>query len=311
VTAPIAVVVCTRDRPQTLRRTLDSLAGQDGCPDFEVLVVDQSRDDGTERELARRRRADPRFRHLRPGRPGLSHAYNAATAATGAALLAFTDDDCVADPGWLRAVRAGLAGHPQAGLLYGQVLIPPELCSAENVAGITPGLPIPERRLLDRRHGFRVTGMGANFAARRELLEALGGFDEVLGGGGPLESAQDFDLAYRTFRARWSILLEPEAIVYHYGFRSHREWPATVRSYGIGVGGFYAKHLRAGDVRAASLLLQQAAAQAGRGLVHSLRRNRNGLEWTFLAGVARGMGRSLHFPLDRGRRLYRLPGGGV
>ncbi len=310
MTPLMAVVVCTRDRPQTLRRTLDSLAGQRGA-DFEVVVVDQSRDDETEREVERRRRADPRFRYLRPRRPGLSHAYNAATAATVASVVAFTDDDCVADPDWLQAVQTGLASHPQAGLLYGQVLIPPELRSAENVVGITPGLPIPERRLLDRRHGFRVTGMGANFAARRELLEALGGFDEVLGGGGPLESAQDFDLAYRTFRAGWSILLEPEAVVYHYGFRSHGEWPATVRSYGVGVGGFYAKHLRTGDLGAARLLLQQAATQAARGLAHSLRRNRNGMEWTFLVGVARGMGRSLRFALDRQHRLYRLPEAGA
>ena len=42
-----------------------------------------------------------------------------------------------------------------------------------------------------------IYGMGANFAARRGLMERVGGFDEILGGGGPLKSSQDFDLQYR------------------------------------------------------------------------------------------------------------------
>ena len=35
-------------------------------------------------------------------------------------------------------------------------------------------------------------------------------FDEVLGGGGPLRSSQDYDLAYRAYQAGGVILLRPE-----------------------------------------------------------------------------------------------------
>ena len=70
--------------------------------------------------------------------------------------------------------------------------------------------------------------MGANFAARRRLFDAIGGFDEILGGGGPLRSSQDYDLAYRTYRAGRVILLRPEVTLRHDGRREAEDWPALL-----------------------------------------------------------------------------------
>src|SRR5437667_452157 len=44
----ISVVICTRDRPESIGKTLESVAAQD-YPDYDVLVVDQSRGDETRR----------------------------------------------------------------------------------------------------------------------------------------------------------------------------------------------------------------------------------------------------------------------
>lgn len=302
---PISVVICTRDRPESLADTLKSLAGQD-YPDFEVLVLDQSRGDETARLVAEAGAAAPMLRYRRLETPGLSRAYNAGVRATGAPLLAFTDDDVVAPPDWLLRIAQAFAAHPEAGLLYGQVLVPPDLLDREGSDGVTPGLPIPERRVLDRRHGFRVFGMGANFAARRELFEQVGGFDEVLGGGGPLQSSQDFDFMYRVFRSGRSTLLEPDVVVYHYGFRDYSaDWPATVRAYGIGVGGFCLKHLRMGDLYAARVLLGFVAGAGLRLLKRLLTLRAPSEQWTFLSNVVTGMRRSLQFSIDRRLRLYR------
>jgi GT2 family glycosyltransferase len=189
-------------------------------------------------------------------------------------------------------------------LLYGQVLVPPELVGSRE--GVTPALPIPERRILDRKRGFRVFGMGANFAARRRLFERVGGFDEVLGGGGPLQSAQDFDLVYRVYKAGESTLLEPDVVAYHYGFRSlSGEWQATMRSYGVGVGGFFFKHVRLGDPYAAWLFLGCLVLTAAKVAKRCLTRRPAGLEWSYLAHIVVGMRRSLDFPIDRRLRLYQ------
>ncbi|HXM57702.1 MAG TPA: glycosyltransferase family A protein [Candidatus Dormibacteraeota bacterium] len=302
---PVSVVICTRDRPDTIGAALDSVLAQD-YPDFEVLVIDQSRGDETAQIVDRARERFPRIRSVRLRTPGLSRAYNAGVREAAADLLAFTDDDVVAPPDWLRSIVNAFASHPGVGLIYGQVLVAPELEARENRDGVTPALGIPERRILDREHGFRVFGMGANFAARRALFERVGDFDEVLGGGGPLQSSQDFDFVYRVFKSGESTLLEPDVIVYHHGFRSHEEWPATMRSYGIGVGGFCFKHVRLGDPYATWLLCQFLALAAARVAKRVLTLRSAGVQWAYLSNIVAGMRRSLRFPIDRRRRLYLM-----
>jgi glycosyltransferase involved in cell wall biosynthesis len=303
---PISVVVCTRDRPDSIGPTLDSIARQRSQA-VEVLVVDQSKGERTRQVVDEFQAKIAQLRYLHLERPGLSHAYNTAIRATTAPLLAFTDDDAAAPPDWLDSIAAAFTGHPGVDLVYGQVLIPDELVERENRDGVTPGLPIPRRRLLDRAHGFEVFGMGANFAARRRLFEEVGGFDEMLGGGAPLQSSQDFDFGYRVYRSGRSTLLEPDVVVYHYGFRSHDEWPATVRSYGVGVGGFYFKHVRLGDAYAARLLVQTLLGSTARWLKRLVRRQPATTQWAFVRNIVRGMLRSTRYPVDRRLRVYRSP----
>lgn len=302
----ISVIVCTRDRPEDLSKALKSLASQsfDG---FEVIVVDQSRGTETRKVVEQASGPSMMFRYFHLAEPGLSRAYNTGIRLARSSLLAFTDDDCAAPSEWLRFVAASFDAEPEVGLLYGQVLLPPELNEREGVDGYTPHLAIPRRRRLSRGDGFRVFGMGANFAARRSVCLEVGGFDEVLGGGGPLQSAQDFDFAYRLFRKGHSILLEPSVVVYHYGFRSQADWPAVVRSYGVGVGGFYWKHVRAGDAYAArklvAMLLRESAGVARKVIL----RRPAAAQWTYVTSVAAGILRSHKFSVDAVRRLYRSP----
>lgn len=303
----ISAIVCTRDRPDSVRTALESLSSQD-YPRYEVLVVDQSRSTATGVLLETCCRVDDRFRYLHLDEPGLSRAYNAGIRSTRGQLLAFTDDDCAAPEDWLASIERAFTRHPQVDLIYGQVLIPFALLAQEGKVGFTPALPIPRRRLVGAHHGFEVFGMGANFAARRRLFECVGLFDEVLGGGGPLQSSQDFDFTYRAFRAGCVTLLEPEVVVHHYGFRSSQDWPATVGGYGVGVGGFYLKHVRSGDLYAARLLLGHLAYWSARSLRRWLTRGRSRSEWSYVRNLIRGMRRSFDFEVDSERRLYRLPG---
>jgi GT2 family glycosyltransferase len=145
--------------------------------------------------------------------------------------------------------------------------------------------------------------MGANFAARRVLFDRVGAFDEVLGGGGPLKSSQDFDFLYRVFRCGYSTLLEPDVVVYHYGCRTFSEWPDTVRSYGIGVGGFFTKHVRMGDAHAAYLFLRCLARAAAHVVKEALiLRDPSPL---YLRSLLSGVHQSFGFAVDRDLRLYR------
>ena len=300
---PISVVICTADRPETIARAIRSVLDQ-AYPEFEVLVVDQSRDAGTEAIVVALAREDSRLAYVRLTERGLSRAYNRGVAEARHELLAFTDDDCVVPQGWLAAISCAFTEQSDVGLLYGQVLGPidPE---AHGEDGVVPTLTIARLERLSRKEGFRVFGMGANFAARRSLVLRLGGFDQVLGGGGPLQSAQDFDFAYRVHHEGGVILLDPRVMVHHYGFRSHADWPATVRSYGVGVGGFYFKHVRAGDAYAAVLLSRIFAKGVVRLAKRLVLAQPARLYWTYLRHLTIGMWMSRSYGIDRQLRLYR------
>ena len=298
----IAVIVCTRNRPDGLGRTLESLSAQTHRH-FEVVVVDQSDGDRTRHLVEAQRWRDGRFRYLHLDIPGLSRAYNVGIRDSQAPLLAFTDDDCVAPPDWLESILAAFAAEPEVLLLHGQVTLPPG--TEGEWGGSTPTLLIEERRVIGRGRPFRVIGMGANFAARREVFRLVGPFDEVLGGGGPLESSQDFDFMYRVFRSGYSTLLEPSVRVHHYGFRSSAEWPATLRSYGIGVGGFFVKHVRMGDGLAARLLMGSLAGAAARMVKQVVTLRPVEERVVFVRSLVTGMRRSFTYAIDRDLGVYR------
>lgn len=300
----VSVVVCTKDRAGHLRRALAGLALQT-FGDYEVVLIDQSRTDET-RDLAWEfRDRVPNLHYVHVSEPGLSRAYNRGIREASAELLAFTDDDCLVPEEWVQSIWDAFRKAAHVDVIYGQVLVPPEF-EGTPTAALIPTLPITERDELNRSRGFRVFGMAANFAARRGRLEAVGGFDEVLGGGGPLQSTQDFDFAYRVYRSGGAILLEPDIISYHYGIRPTEDWPALMRSYGVGSGGFYGKHMRLRDVRAAGLFAHHAClAVIGAARATALRRSDARDKQQFLAGMWAGIRASFAFPIDGATRMFR------
>lgn len=294
----LSAVICTRNRPDLIGQAVASVLAND-YPTFELIVVDQSDTDATRRALAPFQATHPNFRYLHTTRVGLSAAYNTAIAASRGEVLAFTDDDCVAPQDWLRRIATTFTREPDVDLIYGQVVCAEELRGRE---GVVPELWIGQPRRISRRHGFLIYGMGANFAARRRLFEVVGGFDEALGGGGPLRSSQDFDLQYRVYRAGLVTLLAPEVVVVHYGWRSPDDWPKTLLAYGVGNGGFFMKHVRCRDLFALRLLLANLVNVGGRDLVKAaLGRPYAG---AYLRGLLHGLWESFRFPVDRTRRVY-------
>jgi glycosyltransferase involved in cell wall biosynthesis len=297
----LSAVICTINRPELIGAAVESVLANDH-PSFELLVVDQSRDAATETVL-QKFRGDQRFRYVRIERVGLSAAYNAAIEMTNAPILARIDDDCTAPVNWLSSIEAAFERYPDVELLYGQMLVPPELKGA---LGVVPGVSIPREQKLGKGYGFRIGAMGSNFAMWRTLVSRIGGFDESLGAGGPLRSAEDFDFQYRAYREGAICLRCPDVWVYHYGLRAPQEWRDTLKAYGIGDGAFYLKHVRCGDFMALRLLLTRMARLAGRELRNTIRRRP--VQWTYLRSYFTGMRLSLRYGVDRKRRLYRLTG---
>jgi glycosyltransferase involved in cell wall biosynthesis len=218
--ASISIVIPTRDRPEALEACLAALAAQSTSPErFEVVIVD----DGGSVELE-----DVVDRHREPLRITLSrrpHAGPAAARNAGAELargtvLAFTDDDCLPEPGWLAAIASAVERSPDC-LVGGRTenALVSNRCSEASQSVIAylyaEGL---------RRTGELPFVTSNNLALDHQLFDALGGFDASF----PEAAAEDRDLSARCKARGGSLVYEPVAVVRH----AHPlDPPSLVRQY--------------------------------------------------------------------------------
>jgi GT2 family glycosyltransferase len=194
----ISIVVPTCNRPALLERCLAALIAQDFDPAaYEVIIADDAACAAT-RELVERwaERARPTLRYLAvTGRHGPAAARNAGWCAARGAIIAFTDDDCVPDRGWLRAGAAafidGVAGA------CGRVIVPLPATPTDyelNAAGLE-----------------QAEFATANCFYRRDALAAVGGFDERF----TTAWREDSDLFFTLMRHGYRLVSAPDAAVVH------------------------------------------------------------------------------------------------
>ncbi|MFN2443257.1 MAG: glycosyltransferase family 2 protein [Thermoanaerobaculia bacterium] len=104
----VSVIVPTRNRANILRRCIDALAGQT-YDNFEVIVIDDASTDDTPATLAALAAENPRLgMKVLTNSPqlGANPSRNRGIAASHGDLLAFEDDDCIADPRWIEGLVA-------------------------------------------------------------------------------------------------------------------------------------------------------------------------------------------------------------
>jgi GT2 family glycosyltransferase len=245
-TPRLTVVVATHNRPESLRRCLDSLL-RTRYPGLEIVVVDNAPADDAARELVLAH-YPPTVRYLREPVPGLARAHNRGLAAAHGTLVAFTDDDTLVDPGWPRALAAAFAADPTVGCVTG-LIVPAELetpgqAALEAHGGYTKGFAT-RRWSLDRPPaeplfpfaGGRF-GSGANMAFRADLLHRLGGFDPATGTGTPARGGDDLLAFFRVLVAGAALVYSPDAVVWHHHRRDMDALAAQAYGYGVGFGAY-------------------------------------------------------------------------
>jgi glycosyltransferase involved in cell wall biosynthesis len=226
VTPSVAVVLCTRDRPELLAGALPGLVGAHDAGADVVVVDSASRGPETAR-LA----GEAGLRVVRCDRPGASRARNAGLAATTGDVVVFTDDDCRPATGWADLLAAAITADPAVGFATGRV----EPGEGEGRA-MSPMVDEEPARFTVADDIGRM-GHGANMAFRRTALEAVGGFDEWLGAGVPLRGSEDKDAFWRVLHAGWAGCYVPSAVVAHAAWRGPAESLRTGYYYGLGIGG--------------------------------------------------------------------------
>jgi GT2 family glycosyltransferase len=245
----MTIVVCTRDRPDSLRLLLKSLAAQ-RYPRAHVLVVDNAPSDDRTRRLVAKAADETDVEYVVEPRPGLSWARNRALEVAQDEVLAWADDDAVCDPWWATELARAFVDVPAAGAVTG-VVVPSELATQSQVwyeqyCGVGRGRGLerivfaPGSRDHDPLYPMPIFGSGNNMAFRRRALEQIGGFDRWLGAGTATQSGEDIAALSSVMLEGWSLVYQPSAIVRHAHRRAYADLRRLQVGYGRGMGAFYA-----------------------------------------------------------------------
>ncbi|ORW91600.1 HAD family hydrolase [Mycobacterium sp. IEC1808] len=181
-TIDYAIVVPTVGR-ESLRRLLVALQRGAGPAPAEVVLVDDRPGTATDLPVP----VGLPVRVLRSGGRGPAAARNTGWRATGARWVCFLDDDVLPDARWTSALAADLRAAEAAGAAGSQAVI-------EVPAPASRPPTDDERRTLRLAQARWIT---ADMAFRRDMLVAVGGFDERF----PRAYREDSDLALRITEA--------------------------------------------------------------------------------------------------------------
>jgi glycosyltransferase involved in cell wall biosynthesis len=295
----VSVVICTRNRGKGIQATIQTvLASQHS--NFELIVVDQSTDDVTEKTI-QPFIDDIRFRYIRSNTTGVGISRNIGLQNARADIIAYTDDDCTVSTNWLNAVEDVLLKYPQVAVVF---------CSVD------PGPHDPHAGTIPNRHYtqdkiyrsiiqyFNTYGMGAGMGLRKSSVLKWGGFDETLGPGASFRSGEDFDIALRALlNYKWVYELSSESVTHH-GFRSQVEYREITKRDYYAIGAVHSKLAKRSLKEALPTILYYSlylSLWMPMAMLFSFKRPRGLIRFVYYwLGFFKGM----HTPVDHSNLIY-------
>ncbi|GAA5108145.1 glycosyltransferase family A protein [Alloalcanivorax gelatiniphagus] len=227
--ADCSVVIPAYNAARVIGDQLQALRDQRGAPPFEVVIADNGSTDDLRGAVARCRDDgfSPEIVDASRNR-GVSVARNVGIGAATTDRVLVCDADDVVSPGWVRAMAEGLDAGP---LVSGPV-------ETSRLSGGSAGWVPIETRTSDLFEvwGLRY-GIGCNLGLRREVWEAVGGFDETFPAG-----AEEIDFAWRAADLGHHFTYVPDGLI-HYRIRT--DLRGVLRQQydsGRGTSTLYAKH---------------------------------------------------------------------
>jgi glucosyl-dolichyl phosphate glucuronosyltransferase len=174
----VSVIVCTYNRATYLEKCLESLS-QQTYKNYEIIVVNGPSTDETSQVIEK----FPTFKRINQEQlKGLSHARNFGIKVAKGDIVAFIDDDAIANKDWIERIMDTFETiEPQPVCIGGKIEPIWEMPRPEwwekNLLSCLPVLDISQTPLfLKEKYLF-----GTNMAFEKNLLQSLGGFSENLG----------------------------------------------------------------------------------------------------------------------------------
>lgn len=212
----ISILIPTRDRQPQITRLLDSIRRSIGLEHIrpEIIVGDNGSIDRTWDMLQQASGDFPvPMRLFQSPAPGKCKVLNEAIKIADGEILAFLDDDVIAEAGWLDALDKFFSEKSRMAA-QGAIRILPEDLKDPEIGRLIQRFRTAHHLEYDSSVDNLSTLNGANMAIRREVFAQVGDFDVRLGPGAS-GTSEDVELAQRIRRAGIKIGYMPNAIVYH------------------------------------------------------------------------------------------------
>lgn len=236
-TPKLTLLVCTRNRAERLQPFLDCVKKLKCSQPWELIMVDNGSTDTTKElldDFSSHVISPIKTQVVYEPKKGLSRARNTGIRHSTGEIVAFTDDDCYPTATFLDDILDQFDTHDIAYLGGRVTLYDP------NDLRITTKED-PEPRDL-RPYSFLETGLihGANMAIARAPLLESGGFDDRLGAGSPLKSAEDIELLARLSWCGYHGRYDPTpTVAHHHGIKKTSALKNLYKQYDHGRGAYY------------------------------------------------------------------------
>jgi len=203
----VTVIVPTKNRLESLSACLGSLARQDYPRDrWQLVVVNDGGADPFAAQPATKV-SGLSLTLINTAARGPAAARNRGAIESKADLLIFLDDDCRADPGWMRELACGIASSPYHACLGRTLNLFPDRWPARAYQYYMEFY----RDYARMAHGDLYLVMSNNAVYRRETFAALGGFNAEF----PRPGAEDLELSHRMAARGFRQGYLPEAVLHH------------------------------------------------------------------------------------------------
>lgn len=194
----LALLICTMDRPDVLKRCLESIVAGQALP-LEIIVSDDS-PDGQDTEAICS--AFPNVRYIKgPGR-GLCANRNAIIRQSRADFLSLLDDDAVVSSDFIKNALGMIGNVPEKTLITGRIYETEDLQGAPNNRSFLGFFGNPPKTRFENIH------LNCNLIPRAAFDEVQ--FDERIAYG-----YEDMDVCSQLLVRGYSIRYEPSLINWH------------------------------------------------------------------------------------------------
>lgn len=211
---PVSVLICTKNNHTDLERTVTSIKNCGYPADLLHIAILEETDhpnpiDGTD------------YHTLPLLHKGFGYARNQSIKLAKHELVAFADDDCIAEPDWLKNLIQPLIAQPELLATAGMVRVPE--CGPIGECESILGFPGGGVKLLHQSGGqpaSTATFSTCNCAIRLSAIRTAGGFDESRRFG------REDEALSQHIASNGRILFVPDAVVRHAPRDSFRAiWP--------------------------------------------------------------------------------------